>query len=124
MAPHRFRGIQDDLRSESSVTRDKPLGNLQSGISKARRYATTAASTSGAGSTLKDVTEAPASKITFHHGHENLGLTEKVSPQRYIEGDVGRLNIIGPMEPFRCQDPRCVQASSSLERPTRFQLLL
>jgi len=76
MAPQRFRGIQDDSRSESSSTREKQAGGTQSGVSKVRRYA---AATTGGGSNLKDVTLASTSVIAQHIEQDSLGTVEKVT---------------------------------------------
>ena len=76
MAPQRFRGVPDDSRSESSSTREKQNGGIQSGISKVRRYA---AATAAASSSLKDVTLAPASATIQQNGQDGPSLMEKVS---------------------------------------------
>lgn len=82
MAPHRFRGIQEDSRSESSSTREKQAGVLLSGISKVRRYA---AAPAGSGSNLRDVTLATASVIAQHNGQDGQGTVEKVAFERRQE---------------------------------------
>jgi len=76
MAPQRFRGIQEDSRSESSGTRERQAGGLLSGISKVRRYA---AATTGGGTNLKDVTLATTSVIAQHIGQDGQGTVEKVT---------------------------------------------
>lgn len=76
MAPQRFRGLQEDSRSESSSTREKQLGATASGVSKTRRQQGSAVVI---GSNLKDVTAAPGSAAFQQNGHDNLDITEKVS---------------------------------------------
>ena len=76
MAPQRFRGLQEDSRSESSSTREKQLGTMASGVSKTRRQHGSAVAI---GSNLKDVTAAPGSAAFQHNGHDNLDIAEKVS---------------------------------------------
>ena len=75
MAPQRFRGLHEDSRSESSSTREKQLGPVSSGISKARRYQSSGLN---GGSNLKDVTIAASSSATVQHsGPESLSTAEK-----------------------------------------------
>ena len=76
MAPQRFRGLQEDSRSESSSTREKQLGTIASGVSKTRRQQGSAVVT---GSNLKDVTAAPGSVAFQQNGQDNSVIAEKVS---------------------------------------------
>ena len=76
MAPQRFRGLQEDSRSESSGTREKQLGAMASGVSKTRRQQGSAVVV---GSNLKDVTAAPGSAAFQQNGHDHLDIAEKVS---------------------------------------------
>ena len=76
MAPQRFRGLQEESRSESPSTREKQLGAMPSGVSKTRRQQGSAVVV---GSNLKDVTAAAGSAAFQQNGHENLDIAEKVS---------------------------------------------
>lgn len=75
MAPQRLRNLQEDSRSESSSTREKPTAAAQSGISKMRRYA---AINGGTGSNLKDVATAPTSAVIPQGGQDGPVSMEKV----------------------------------------------
>lgn len=73
MAPQRFRGLQEDSRSESSNAREKHPMVTQSGVSKVRRYPTMNSGPSS-GSNLKDVTAAP----TLKNGSDGSDSIEKI----------------------------------------------
>lgn len=97
MAPQRFRVVQDDSRSQSSSTREKHTGGLQSGISKIRRYT---GATSGTGSGLKDVTVHPASSVVQPDGQDSPGLVEKASAHKDMleaamaDSSIGSMGIL------------------------------
>ncbi len=112
MAPHRFRGIQEDSRSESSSTREKQAGVLLSGISKVRHYA---AATSAGGSNLKDVTLATTSVNAQHNGQDGQGTVEKVPFEQRQERPKLTLQDIDSLALLRWRDSQCLQASASLE---------